>query len=460
MKIVIITLGSTGDTLPFVALGRRLKAAGHEVAVGAQQAFEEAIRDAGLEFRIMPGDIRAELASEAGQRLHRARWWLPALTSTLELAEKVLADLGAGIVEAAHGAELLVVHRVALMHGYAVANAMGIPCVVVELFPSGLAPTAEFLPAGFGSSSLGGWGNLAVYRLLRASAGRSKMYQRLLRQFCDDFALPRVNPLALYEQMEREQWPIYHAFSAHVVPRPRDWRAGLELIGYLWSPSPSAFRPSAKLLAFLDAGPPPVFIGLGSLMPQEAEKVSGVVATAIRMAKVRAVVQSGWAGLAVEESGTTIGVSSVPHFWLFPKMAAVVHAASAGVTAAGLRAGTPAVAIPAMNDQPFWADRLVKLGVSPGPLRFQQLSAERLAAAIKEACSRPSYRVAARTIARRLRSEDAAGQIVDAVWSIQAGETAPWCTRRTPSRYPRPKPSTAAAESCTPLRSSWDPYSR
>jgi sterol 3beta-glucosyltransferase len=92
-----------------------------------------------------------------------------------------------------------------------------------------------------------------------------------------------------------------------------------------------------------------------------------------------------------------------------------VHAASAGVTGAGLRAGVPAVPIPAMNDQPFWAGRLVRLGVSPGAIRFQRLSAARLASLVREAVSQPSFRRGAQALAARVRAEDGAGRVIEAL---------------------------------------------
>ncbi|WP_394841594.1 glycosyltransferase [Pendulispora brunnea] len=421
MKIVIITVGSLGDTAPFIGLGARLRAAGHDVAVAAQASFEGPIRDAGLEFRKMPGDIRADLASEMGQKLHKASSWLKAFPATLWLAEKILSELAEGIVAAAEGAELLIVHRIALMHGHLVANAMKVPCLVLELFPSGLAPTGEFLPAGFGPTSLGGWGNRAVYQLMRASAGKSKKYIASLEEFQTKFGLPRVDPATLYERMDSEQWPIYHAFSPSVVPRPADWREGLEVIGYFWPVRPRQWEPPAQIVDFLGSGPPPVFIGFGSLVPDEAGRLSELVTKAVRQAKVRAIVQAGWGNLQANGGDDILAIGSVPHDWLFPKMAAVVHAAGAGVTAAGLRAGVPAIPVPAMNDQPFWADRLVKLGVSPGAIRFQKLSAERLAFFIGQAITQPTHRSAALSLAERIRTEDGAGRIVQVVSAIDDG---------------------------------------
>jgi hypothetical protein len=74
---------------------------------------------------------------------------------------------------------------------------------------------------------------------------------------------------------------------------------------------------------------------------------------ALSCAGVRAVVQSGWADLGPVGDDILV-VGDLPHEWLFPRTAAVVHHAGAGTTAAGLRAGVPTVAVPALVDQPSW----------------------------------------------------------------------------------------------------------
>jgi sterol 3beta-glucosyltransferase len=416
MKIVIVTLGSLGDTAPYVGLGARLKAAGHDVAVAAQEPFGDLVRGAGLELRAMPGDIRADLASEYGQRLHRAGSWPRALPAMTRLASRMMEDLARGIVGAARGAEVLLVHRLAMLHGRLVARAMGVPALVLELFPSGIAPTREFLPAVFGARSLGGWGNRAVHRVLRWSGAAPSRLAASLRDFQREIGLAPETVTGLYRRMDAGRWPIYHGFSAAVVPRPPDWREGLEVVGYFWPWRSPEWRPPAELLDFLDAGPPPVFIGFGSLVLQQGERLAEIVSAAVREAGVRAVVQAGWGRLTADTGrGDVLCVGTVPHDWLFPRVAAVVHAASAGVTGAGLRAGVPAVPIPAMNDQPFWAGRLVRLGVSPGAIRFQRLSAARLASLVREAVSQPSFRRGAQALAARVRAEDGAGRVIEAL---------------------------------------------
>jgi UDP:flavonoid glycosyltransferase YjiC (YdhE family) len=73
----------------------------------------------------------------------------------------------------------------------------------------------------------------------------------------------------------------------------------------------------------------------------------------------------------------------------------------------------PAVSVPVIGDQPFWAVRLAGLGAGPRPIPYKRLSARGLAAAIRDAISRPSYQTWARALAGRLAGEDGAAPIVD-----------------------------------------------
>jgi UDP:flavonoid glycosyltransferase YjiC (YdhE family) len=89
-------------------------------------------------------------------------------------------------------------------------------------------------------------------------------------------------------------------------------------------------------------------------------------------------------------------------------MAAVVHHAAAGTTAASLRAGKPVVPVPVATDHPFWADRLVRLGVSNAALPPRRLTAQRLARAVRTVLDDPRYTSAAAATAGRIGGEDGA----------------------------------------------------
>jgi UDP:flavonoid glycosyltransferase YjiC (YdhE family) len=162
-----------------------------------------------------------------------------------------------------------------------------------------------------------------------------------------------------------------------------------------------------------------VFIGFGSMTPNH-ERLHEVVAAAVTRAGVRAVVQSGWAELGPTGDDILV-VGDLPHDWLFPRTAAVVHHAGAGTTGAGLRAGVPAVPVPVLVDQPFWADRLHRLGVAPDPLPLHELTADTLADALRCCLDRPGYRDRATELAHRIRADDGPAVVLSLITQLADG---------------------------------------
>ena len=263
-----------------------------------------------------------------------------------------------------------------------------------------------------GYRSLGRWGNRATAQITLTTM--DAVYAGAIRGQRTSLGLPPARPRALRRLERKRRWPVLHGFSPAVVPRPTDWRAGLDVVGYWWPHEDADWRPSAELSDFLASGPPPVFIGFGSMMTGDAARLSEVAVHALRAARVRGVLQAGWAGLAAD-SDDVLTIADAPHGWLFPRMSAVVHHAGAGTTGAALRAGVPAVPVPTMVDQFFWANRLHALRASPPPIPVRRLDADRLASAIRAVHDEPRYRAVTSALADRLRVDDGAGRVVDAV---------------------------------------------
>ncbi|MFC7584389.1 glycosyltransferase [Nonomuraea antimicrobica] len=180
-------------------------------------------------------------------------------------------------------------------------------------------------------------------------------------------------------------------------------------------------RPPARVAAgraparLPGVGPAPVYVGFGSQAGPRAEHYTDLALRALRLAGLRGVLQTGVPGTLDDD---VLGVGDVPHDWLFPRMAAVAHHCGGGTTGAGVRAGVPAVGLPALADQPLWASRLVALGVAPSSIPFGRLSPERLAASLRTAATEPSYRRRAAALSERLQAEDGAGAVVEVLGKL------------------------------------------
>jgi vancomycin aglycone glucosyltransferase len=120
----------------------------------------------------------------------------------------------------------------------------------------------------------------------------------------------------------------------------------------------------AELEAFLDAGPPPVYVSFGSMPVREAEEVARAVVEAVRARGRRVLLGAGWADLAlIDDQDDCLAVGEVNQQALFRRVAAVVHHGGAGTTTTTARAGAPQVVVPQVADQLYWAARVADLGI-------------------------------------------------------------------------------------------------
>ncbi|MER5744718.1 glycosyltransferase [Streptomyces sp. NPDC002225] len=404
MRILIATAGSHGDVAPYTGLGAALRRAGHEVALAATDAFAPLVRDAGLEFRRLPADARMRGGGTGNRALMRA-------------AAAFLAELGQGFADAVDdGTDLLLLSATTAPLGWHLTEALGIPGVGVYLQPT--APTGDFPPLVPGARPLGRLGNRAAGSFALRMADR--VHEEAVAKLRHRLDLPPASAAGTRRRRERDNWPVLHGFSPTLVPRPSDWRPGLEVVGNWWPHHDPAARLPAEVEDFLSAGDRPVLIGFGSMASGDGERLSGIAVRALRRAGLRGILQAGSAGLAAD-GDDVLTIGHVPHALLFPRLAAVVHHGGAGTSAAALRAGVPAVTVPVTADQPFWAGRLAALGAAPDPIPFRSLTVERLADSLGRAVGRRAHGRAAEEAAKRLAAEDGAGRTLRAVERLTGG---------------------------------------
>ena len=411
MRIVLFTIGGRGDTQPFLALAVRLIQAGHRVTLAVRPDFADLAADYGVDFAplghpyqpFITGAARAS-ALGAGHLLNQVRYGL-------SRRQYVSDQLNQDAWHAAQGAEAII-YKYSWITGYSIAQKLGVPCAAAMLFP--LTPTRAFPSFLIGSGIDRG----PLLNRLTWSLSEQVVWQ-LLRP--DDTKLRRelgLHPLPFfgpYARQQREDMPVFYAYSPAVLPRPADWSERIQVTGYWSLDPPPGWQPPADLLHFLQAGPPPISIGFGSMASRDAEATLDLILKALELSGQRGVLLSGWAGLgkthALPES--VFSAESLPHSWLFPQMAAVVHHGGAGTTGAGLRSGVPSILIPVAADQPSWARQVYALGAAPAPLPFQTLTAERLAEAIHEAVTNPAMRLRATELSKQIQAEDGVGQTIE-----------------------------------------------
>jgi UDP:flavonoid glycosyltransferase YjiC (YdhE family) len=413
MRITILTVGSRGDVQPFIALGLGLQQAGHTVQLATHSPFQAMVHSYGLEFAPIEGDVPALMAGETGQQMLETGNPLQLIQRYAQMVEPLLAQGMADSWKACQSSEAII-GTAYTSWGYDIAQKLGIPFYFAALMPQSANPDFPF-PSLPPTLPLGGFLNSLTYPVLLEGFGL--MFRKSINQFRQTTL--QLSPLprwtGLYGRLDKAGVPYLYGFSPTVVPKPSNWETRLHVTGYWFLEHPQDWTPPEDLLAFLAAGSPPVYIGYGSMTGREPFRMTDMALAALAKTGQRGILLTGWGGIcAADLPETVFKLESAPHDWLFPRMAAIVHHGGAGTSAAALRAGVPSVVVPFFGDQPFWAHRLLQLGVTPAPIPKSSLTADRLAAAIAIAVSDETMHQRVRVIGNQIRADNGVQQAVAA----------------------------------------------
>ncbi|WP_322511570.1 glycosyltransferase [Chloroflexus sp.] len=401
MRVLMLAYGSRGDVQPFIALGAALRAAGHQPALAAPARFASLAAEHRIAFVPLPGDteqLARQIADEARGRPLRL------IGIIFRFALPIGVEVARRIQRAAKSADLIVHTFLTVALGHLYAQQYGAAECAVDLFPF-FDPPAELANIMWPTTKMGFyWRRLSHVFAQRVFCLSQSITYRVLRHRHPDIGPPRL-PWA----MPGRAIPLLLAYSSVLVP---PGSAPLSVQTGAWQLQHPHWQAPPDLAAFLAAGPPPVVVSFGSMATRDGPRIAATVLETLRQTGQRGIVQRGWANLDPKRVSNGIYLAGeIPHDWLLPQAAAIIHHGGAGTTAAALRAGLPAVIVPFAADQPFWAWRAYLTGANPAPLPIAELSVERLSVALQQALS-PQNRIRAEQIARQMALEGGVGQAV------------------------------------------------
>ena len=406
MKITINTIGTRGDIQPYVAIGQGLQRAGHSVSIFSHEIYSSFVKENGLDFHPLDVDPRQvllnQVISELGNNMIRIMSWLEKNFSP------VLRDAFKATLEANRDADVMLNSGLFFV-GWHVAEKLNKLAIAAYLWPA--------IPSRHISSTLGhkppDW--LPFKGLINYSATKlsNQMFFNLLRRSVNQC---RQDVLQLAPLSRRDYWrmdspqsttPFVYGYSPTVLPKPPDWGENQQVAGYWFLDTGTDYQPDRILSEFLTNGSPPIYFGFGSMVEHEQEEIIQIVIKALEKMDQRGILLSGWSKFgSIDSPDRVLGIETVPHDWLFPQMAAVVHHGGAGTTAAGLRAGVPTVVVPSFGDQFFWGERVYELGVGSKPIPRKELTADKLASAIEQVLKSNAVRESVIDVSRSIQAEN------------------------------------------------------
>ncbi|EPS38046.1 hypothetical protein H072_8187 [Dactylellina haptotyla CBS 200.50] len=432
LNIVIQIIGSRGDVQPFVALGKILKnnPPYHRVRIATHPTFHKFVEENDLEFFSIGGDPAELMAfmvknpglmpgwdslrqGDVGKR-RKAMYemllgcWRSCIEGGTGLSpfSELIPRPGQEALESCFVADAIIANPPSFAHIHC-AERLAIPLHLMFTMP--WTPTQSFphpLANIRSSNTEANITNFLTYTMVEMMTWQG--LGDLVNKFRErTLGLDPVSTMWAPGMIQRLKVPHTYCWSPALIPKPEDWGQHIKISGFYFLDLANNYTPPEDLAAFLDAGPPPVYIGFGSIVVDDPNALTNMIFDAVKLTGVRALVSKGWGGLggdslAVPENVFMLG--NCPHDWLFKKVACVVHHGGAGTTAIGVALGRPTVIVPFFGDQPFWGSMVHRAGAGPAPVPFKELTAEKLAESIKFALS-PEAQTAAGLIADKIKQE-------------------------------------------------------
>ncbi len=398
-RIAISTIGTRGDVQPYLALALELKARGYSVVIGAPADFETEVGDLGLEFHSLGSNIRSFLQQSKFE--HVGENVLVNFPALLQQGQRIVEQAARHSWDMAQGADAIIMN-INTSFAIDIGEALDVPTIMTALQP--LNSTGEFPICTYDVPDMG----RALNWLSHAATAMQQAYydfprNRLRREL---MGLEPRKSGGFFKDNTGKNLVTLYAYSPLVSPRPRDWPKSAIVTGYWRLRDQTGWEPSEEFEEFLNAGPPPIYVGFGS-MPFGAKRNTELLKEAVRLWGGRVVVASGWGGIeATDYPDNVYVISRAPHDKLFDYMGGVVHHGGAGTTAAGLFAGKPTMVVPQAIDQPYWGRRVHALGCGPEPVMLKKLTPQILARAFDELSHHAPYADAALNVASSLSQEN------------------------------------------------------
>ncbi len=354
MRVVLTGLGSAGDVLPAVGVGRRLLQRGHEVVLIASEHFRPLAERSDLEFVGLGSEADYRRIIQDPALFDRRRGLETVLRQTVQSLEMVYAAVQRSIVP---GRTVVGAH--VLDFASRMLQEQGEVPVATLLLSPALLRSQYQVPTLQGTLNVSSWPRWS----------KRLFWWTIDRLVIDRVVLPDLNRTRARHGLAPMRRPFngwilsprltVGLFPDWFAPPQPDWPTQVRLTSF---PLFDEAEPMpAQLEEFLAAGSPPVVATFGTALSRGGAQFEAVIRACQRLGR-RGVMLSQFGQVPRSLPPGIMHVPFAPLTQLLPRSAALVHHGGIGTTAAGLAAGVPQLVLPLSHDQPDNGMRVRRLG--------------------------------------------------------------------------------------------------
>lgn len=361
-KIAMFSMGTRGDIQPYLILSKELMNHGYDVVLGTHPCWKDLVESYGVNFVSVGPNISIE--DEAAKIRGKSKNPMMSMLKTMNFVFKLIENSTTEIYECCKGKDLIIVSHSQM--GATEAEVLGIKTINVTL-------QTEMIP-----------------EVKKEKTIKDKLIASIINPFMvkpynkirKKYNLKKVKSMDQVMSKDLNLIPI----SQMMQETNTYWDTKNKVVGY-WFTDDEVFTPSKDLEEFLNKGDKPIILALGAMSFESKEEVDKLncFIEAFTSTNKRAIIQGFKKSLKqLSLPETMLAIDSVPHSWLFKQGYAVIHHCGFGTSASSLIYGIPSICIPHVLDQVGFAQKLLKLNVTPNPILIGDLTKENLVQRIND----------------------------------------------------------------------------
>jgi len=399
MKYFLISQGSIGDVRPVIALGMAMRDAGYDFIIGAPPNNSDMVLKYKLPFRSIGIDIQKYLNEQMQNLQGNPVKYMNALINFMPtLLSKQFDDMLQSAVDCDY-----IISFGLDFSGYSIGEYYKIPWRFVTHMPLGFQSKFH-PPLMVKNQNMPHWLNRISWYSNNMTVG---LLESVINKLRKKIGLGKINEFSK-KLMHRS----IVAADSFITPMPPDVKDDYTQIGYFFLDDNDDL--DNDLEQFINDGPPPIYIGFGSMADSKPSKTSAIIKNLIQSDKYRFIISKGWAKLTSDENRrNAYFIDYVPHAKLFPKMAIIIHHGGAGTIHTAARAGVPQIVVPHTGDQYYSANRVFKLNLSSKPIYRSRLSSNKLITAIDEIMLNKELQNNVKTFSEHLKNQNGIYEMIN-----------------------------------------------
>lgn len=367
MRITAITLGSYGDIMPFVILGKELINRGYEYRIATFENYKDIIEKNGMTFLRISGDADEMVGLLLGNSNNTCSEGMNGIGFLLEKYPQLYNDF----LRACIKSDLIMYMQFGAL-AYHFAEKFHIPVIRTFAFPFDVTKKyCSLLDTMKRNNLYCYFGNVMCQMMMSWAAMKTvNIWRKRL-------GLKRMGKFGNYRKINGKKIITLYQYDNILANKDKNWGTHIYLTGNWINPiTDKESSGVGSLHRFIEEQKGVVYVGFGSMNYNKIEELYHIIIKILLKTNKGIIVPESCKDLIkkefVNESHRIYTIGYIPFEQFIGKIDAAIHHGGNGTVHACLRNGTPQLIMAFGADQVFWGGQCFYLGIGPAPINIKK----------------------------------------------------------------------------------------